>query len=280
MGNGSYNSLSITQSVVNNVFENQQNDCIVNNNVTISGNVIDINGANIQGDAYGITDEGSSADASCTIVSSLNTTIVNSLQAQAKQENKTLNDMFGDFSFTGQENKADVKQSTVNNIALISQNLCQAEQMTSVENNFVYYNNINVGGNLFGIDISNSSAQASCSMSNVMNFSMYNSFTASVSQSNTTIGMFVVLILAIAGVVGLAIIGATIVFSVSGIGSFAKSKIKPKSPLEVVEEKKKELEAELFEKGEKKGKEEQEEQEEQEEYFPEEEGIEMKTFKK
>jgi hypothetical protein len=266
MGNHNSNSFSMTQDVVNNVLEDQENDCSVQNNVRINGNVITIDNSNISGDVYGISDNGTSADASCTIVSSMNTTITDALQAQGSQTNKTASDLFGDFSYSGQDNSANIFQSTVNNIALLSQTLCQADQMTSVSNNFVFYNNLNVGGNLFGISIDDSSAQASCTMSNTMNFSLYNSFSASVSQSNTNIGMFVILILAIAGVVGLAIIGATIVFSVNGIGGLIP-KGKEKTPEEVVQDDIEKLEASMFEKQKKVSS------------NPEEEGIELSVLR-
>jgi len=224
MGGSHSNFASINQTFMNNIVSRNQENCISSTYNTTSGNYIFVEGSTIVGN-IGIL-QGTSTDSSCLMVSAMENTIKDIMTATSKQSNNTSNDWFGGFSWTGQTNAFDLMQSSVNNISQINQLTCAASSMQTTSNNFIYVRNSNVSGNV-GI-VNTSSAQANCSMTNMMKNYSYNYMQGDNNQDNAQKGMFVAIVAAICTLIGIIIIGVVILFAVGAIGYAGYELVSPK----------------------------------------------------
>ena len=216
MGAISSNVANIQQQFMNNITQEDQQNCIATVNNQANNNVIIVNGANIKGDFTGVATT-VNTDATCLMVSNMEDSVQNILSAIVQQTNEAETDWFNGFQITDQSNTFNVNQSVTNNINQINQQTCAANTTTSTSNNYVYVGNTNIGGNFVGVtDTAN--ASANCSMTNSMKNSTYNQAQASGTQSNTVKGMFVSIITAFAAIIAIIVIGVIILFATGSIG--------------------------------------------------------------
>lgn len=216
MGSVSTNIANIQQSFMNNITQQDQQNCIATSNPTSNNNIIITNGANIGGDFTGVS-QTTTTDASCLIVSNIESSISNILSSTINQTNTSETDWFNGFQFTGDTNSYNLSQSVTNNISQLNEATCAANSASSTNNNYVYVTNSNIGGDFVGVDNS-SSAAANCSMTNLMKTTTYNQAQGSSNQSNTIKGMFVAMVGSFAAIVGLVVIAVIILFAVGAIG--------------------------------------------------------------
>ena len=210
----SSNVATINQQFMTSITSNNQDSCVVNNDATVTGNVIIVSGSTIGGNVGTVT--GTSTDASCLMVSQMDSNINDIMKATASQANNTSTDWFNGFSWSSSANAFDLTQSVTNNINQINQVTCTANSMATDSNNYIYVSGSTVGGNV-GIAVG-TNAQANCSMTNMMSNYTYNNVQGDANQSNTQTGMFVAIVSAICIVIGLVIIGVVILFAVGAIG--------------------------------------------------------------
>lgn len=210
MGNTSSNIASIQQAFMNNILQQNQQNCLVQSSTTANNNVTIVSGSTIDGNVTGVTLT-SNTDASCLMTSSMEDSIQNILSSTLQQTNSTATDWFGGFQFSASTNVFDIEQSVVNNISQINQTTCAANTVTSANNNY-FYLNAKVGGDFIGVNAS-SNTSMNCTVNNIMKNTTYNQAQASATQSNTTIGTFALMFAVIAGVVGLLIVGYFIYYS-------------------------------------------------------------------
>lgn len=212
----SQNIANIQQSFMNNITQNNQQSCQATVSNQANNNVVIVNGATINGNFTGVTTN-VSTDASCLMVSNMDDSISNILSASLQQTNTTETDWFNGFSFDSNTNVFDIAQSVTNNISQINQATCSANQVSSTSNNYIYLTNATVNGDFVGVS-DTLTASASCSITNAMKNSTYNSAAAVANQTNTDKGMFVTMVGSFAGIIGLIIIIVIILFAVGAIG--------------------------------------------------------------
>ena len=148
MGSASTNVAVIQQSFMNNVTQVSQAYCQATAAPNVSGSVVILNGVNVKGNVTGVTST-SQADASCIIVSTMDNSVTQILEATTQQTNSTETDWFNGFQFTADQTVYDLSQSGVNNINQINQSTCTANDTPNVSNNYVYISG-KVGGNFVG----------------------------------------------------------------------------------------------------------------------------------
>ena len=210
------NIADIQQSFMNNITQDDQQNCTAVSSSTTNDNVVIVNGANIGGDFTGVSNT-TTTDASCLMVSNMEDSVADILSATIAQTNKSETDWFNGFQVTENVNEFNLGQTVVNNISQLNQATCSANTTVSNNSNYVYLANAEVGGDFVGVT-SSSSASATCSMNNMMKNTTYNQAQANTSQSNTVEGMFVAMVAAFASVVGLIVIAVIILFAVGALG--------------------------------------------------------------
>lgn len=216
MGSNTSNIGEIQQKFMNNITQEDQQNCIATVQSTTNDNVVIVQGATIDGNFTGVSST-VNTDATCLMVSNMEDTVRNMLSATLQQTNEVASDMAGDFSWQNAENKFDINQSVVNNISQINEATCAANTTSSTDNNYVYVSNSKVRGDFIGVS-NKANATANCSMTNSMKNTTYNQAQASATQSNTVLGMFVAIAAVIAGVIGVIVFGVIILFAVGAIG--------------------------------------------------------------
>lgn len=207
----------IQQDFMNNIVQQNQQNCVSKANNQANGNVFIIQGGNIDGDFYGIVNT-VSTDATCLIVSSMTDSVKNILSATIDQTNSAATDMFNFLSSNKQDNTFNIEQSVTNNISQINEATCAASTTNSASDNYFYVGG-RVGGNFVGAT-NDASASANCSMTNTMKNYTYNQAQATATQSNTVLGMFATFLATFAFIVAIVVIGTVIMFST---GAFKKT---------------------------------------------------------
>lgn len=225
MGSSQSNIANINQEFMNNITQASQQVCSASSVDTASGNVIIVTGANIGGNFTGIASTNAS-DASCSMTSSMTNSVENILSATIQQTNAADTGLFSGWGAPDQDNDFDVEQTVVNNISQINQATCAANTVTSKSNNYIYVSNTNIQGDFVGVS-SESDANASCSINNLMKNQTYNQAQADTSQGNKTQSIFTALLGTFAIIIGIVVIGVIILFAIGAIGSvgFGASKV-------------------------------------------------------
>lgn len=169
----------------------------------------------MNGNVTGVNISGSSTDASCSMVSTMENSITNILKAITNQTNGSSSDAFSGVN-TG-INVNEGFQNVVNNIAQINNQVCNASQIISANDNFQYITNSNVQGSVVGVNISNSDAMANCAMTNYMKVNLFNSAQDTTTQGNGS-DAFAIIAAIIAVIVIIMIIMALVSFYKSYFG--------------------------------------------------------------
>lgn len=206
MGNFSSNFNEVNQNITNSILQSNSQNCISNATGTANNNTTIIAG-NIKGNATG-TSTTVKSDASCIIVSSLQSSIENILAAMSQQKNTSIDGIFNAFKFEGTSNINVVNQNINNNIMQLNQQLCQANAYSSASGNYTYVQkSATVNGNFIGASVE-SDASANCNMSNFIKNIIYNQEQSTNNQNNISKD-------AIAAVIGM-IIAAFVVLGICG----------------------------------------------------------------
>lgn len=209
MGNNSSNTTSVQQSFVNDVIQNNQQLC-ESTSVQISDNTTIIaNGVNVKGNFIGVQ-LGTQTTADCLVQSQMSSTINNILKSISEQQNKANTDLFNDFTVNSSTNNYNVTQAVQNNISQINESLCDASDIQTTNNTYIYVSGT-IDGNFIGVTTS-TTPKASCIMTNTMKNATYNSAQSSSKQLNKITGMFAGLLAAIGLVIALVI--GLIIFAV------------------------------------------------------------------
>ena len=228
MSTSTHNTADIQQAFMNNITQDDQQNCLATTSNTVTGNIVRIDNSHIKGDFTGVAAV-TNTDASCLMVSNMEDTISNILSATITQTNSTSTDWFNGFQFTSDTNTFDLSQSVVNNISQINQQTCSANTTTSTSNNYVYVTNTTVGGDFIGVT-STANASASCSMNNTMKTTTYNQAQATVNQSNTVKGMFATILGAFVLIVGIIVIGVIVIFAFGAIAQVGYHSMSQSTP--------------------------------------------------
>lgn len=220
-GSFSSNITNVQQQFMNNIIQQDQQNCISNVVNNANNNVTIITGSSIGGNFTG-TAVTSTSDATCLMVSNMEDTVKSIISSIVQQTNSTATDWFNGFQITGDINSFDITQSITNNISQINQSMCQANITQSASNNYTYIANSRIGGDYVGVS-SVADASANCSITNSMKNATYNQAQSAATQSNTIKGMFVAMAGAIAFFIGILVIGIIILYSTGAIRNVGKA---------------------------------------------------------
>jgi hypothetical protein len=145
----------------------------------------------------------------------LNSQVQSILEGVAKQTNKSVDGILGDFG-KSKVNYVDMKQSITNYITQIADQSCNAKAVFEQNGDITYVSNSTIGGFAgFQIGGEDTSVSASCSMSNTAKAVVYNQERSKMDQSNTSVSLIGIIII---GIVICSLIGG-IVMMTSGGGS-------------------------------------------------------------
>lgn len=205
----------IQQNFMNNIVQEDQQNCLAAVTSQANNNIFILNGANIEGDFTGVAPT-INTDATCLMVSNMDTTIQNIVGAILQQTNTAATDWLNGGQITKERNVFNIEQSITNNISQINEATCSASVDASESNNYFYVGTARIGGNFVGV-AGTTNASANCSMSNAMKNATYNQAQASATQSNTEVGMFVAIVTAIVTIVGLLVFGVIILFATGAL---------------------------------------------------------------
>ena len=209
---------------MNNLTQTNQQYCKAESKQLASGNVITISGSTVNSDFIGVRLMGNSTDASCLIASSFDSTTDNIAKSIANQNTVTESGLFSILNFDTSVEVANVKDSVKNNISQVNEAVCSASNISEVSNNYIYVTDSNVKSSFIGVDISNTSANANCTMTNYQKMDLYNDFYAN-TQQNTK---FQTSFAAILGVIVIIIIIAIVAPILIGIISRSSSSVSQK----------------------------------------------------
>jgi len=216
MGLGiSSNTVDVDQNVMNNILSETSTVCAASCTAVQSGDVIVVQNSSIGG-GIGFT-ESCTVNASCVMNNSIDTQIQNILSSITQQSNKAVTDFLGDLAWNDQTNSANFKQNVTNNVTQVISSTCNADIAFSQNNDLLYVSNTGASGFVgFQIGANNSaSANASCAMSNTSRTVVYNNVQAQANQSNTDIGVFAMIAMAVVVVI---LIGGLIMLIMSARG--------------------------------------------------------------
>jgi hypothetical protein len=223
------NTTDITNNISNTVTQIQNTQCISNVTDNASNNTIIVNGSVINGNFTGVTFQ-SSSDASCAITTSMDDIVTSIMGNLVTQNNKSESDLFNDFSNSIQFNSTNITNNISSNITQINESLCSSNLVESFTGNYIFISDSKVNGNFIGV-AGASTGSATCTMNNYIKNATYNSIQNSVSQSNTSEGIFGALL----GMLQVVIITITIGVVLLGIiGSIAAAYIKVKKPTDPI----------------------------------------------
>jgi len=231
------NIADIQQNFMNNITQQDQQNCLAVNSTTADHNVIISVGGIISGNFTGVAIT-SNTDATCLMVSNMQDSVQNILSSTIQQTNKSASDIFSGLSFPPTENNSfDISQSITNNISQINNATCSASTITSASNNYIYLGpKTKIGGNFIGVTI-DSDASANCSMTNTMKNTTYNQAQASGTQSNVEIGMFATIAAIIASMIGFIFIAVFVLYSMGALKHVGFSNPDGSAPQQSEEEK-------------------------------------------
>ena len=189
MGLTDNTSQDLTQGFYNQVIQESQQLCQATSTVYEGDSTVIIDNVSVDGDLTGINYQ-VSTDASCLMVSGMESSIQSMLSAIASQSDTDESDIFSFFETpVFNSDKESVYQIISNNIYQTYEATCQASNSIATGTQYVYIANAEVGGNLTGIDM-NSSTSANCMMNNMMKNVTYVEAGASADQEVFQEGMF------------------------------------------------------------------------------------------
>ncbi len=216
------NVASTQQQFMNNIVQNDQQNCLATVNEQANNNVIIVNGVNISGDFTGVAAT-ASTDATCLMVSNMEDSVQNILASILQQTNSSATDWFNGFQISDDTNTFNISQSITNNISQINESTCSANTTQSVSNNYVYVASSKIGGNFIGVT-TDANASANCSMTNNMKNTTYNQAQAQASQSNSIQGMFVAIVSAFVLIIGLIFVTVLVLHSSGAVSQVGYQK--------------------------------------------------------
>ncbi len=209
--NFSSNTANIQQEFMNNIVQMANATCQSTTTAAANNNTIIIDGSKINGDVIGVSQR-TQTDASCIMVSSMDNSVSNILSATAQQTNTAATDILSAFQVNSLTNTFNLRQSIINNITQINNATCSASSMLSANNNYIYVGNSTINGKFIGVT-QESNTIANCAMTNTMKNVTYNQAQAQVTQSNTVVGTFAILLGIFAAIVGIMIMSVIVLFA-------------------------------------------------------------------
>lgn len=213
------NVANIQQKFFNQTQQFTSEFCVANNQQTVEGNVVFLQGVTVLGDVTGIDVNGVSMDATCSIVSSMDSSTTSVLQSVLNQTATSETDWFNGGQITDTTDQINAQQTVVNNVTQINQAVCVANATQSVSNNYyIVTDNGFVGGDLVAINVGQSNVNSDCSMNNYMKNVTYNQAQVDADQTTKVKGMLVSIIGFIFGIIALIIIGVIVLFVIGAIG--------------------------------------------------------------
>lgn len=212
MGAGSSNISKIQQSVTNNLLQQNIQKCVDSVSAESSDNMTIISGSHV-GDVTGTFQE-VNVDFSCNITTNMEQTISSILESISRQTAASQNDLLGGIQVA--QNKFDLSQSVVNNMAQINQSICSTNTTASSSRNFLYITN-STAKNVVGVK-QRVFAKPQCTINTITKMAAYNQVQGNSDQSSQVLGLLPGIFSGIAGIIILIIIGVIVVAALGAVG--------------------------------------------------------------
>lgn len=219
MGGSLSNTVNINTEVTNQILQDVNQTCNSTCTAASSGNTIIIAGATVDGS---ITIQSQcTASAACVMTNTSNASIKNIVDNIVQQEITSVTDMMGDLDIQNLNNTVNINTAINNYITQITTQTCNAVTDVQANDNFIYVGSgPNDGKTILSGDIfisAEGNSSANCTMSNISKIQAYNQSQNSVTQSITSVGMFVALAIVFAIIV---LIGGLVYVMMYSKGSF------------------------------------------------------------
>lgn len=214
MGGGTSNASKITQSVTNNLLQNNRQACDNRSSNSADGNVVIFSNVSGGGDLTGVQ-QVVNTDFTCSITNNMEQTIASLLQSITKQTAHSQNDLLGGIQVA--KNKVDIAQSILNNMTQINESLCSSNTITSSSNNFVYFVNSKAGGNVVGAS-QKANPKSQCTINTITKMLSHNEIKATTEQTATVLGLIPGIFAGLSGIIVMVIVGVVIISIIGAIG--------------------------------------------------------------
>lgn len=211
------NTAKAQQEFMTNLLQANQEVCSVNQSVQADGNVLIFQNMHAGDNFTGLNVTSQGTDASCSMVSNMDSTIENILTASLTQIAQADSGIMGGWSKNTVKNNVNIVQTAVNNISQINQSLCTASETVSANNNYEYFSGT-AGNNFVGVNVTAGTTTANCAMTNMMKQATYNQAQGSASQSASYKALIAAVAGTFAGIIGLIVIIVIVLFAVGAIG--------------------------------------------------------------
>lgn len=215
MGNLQVNNNSVTENVMTQMLNEMDTKCSAKCSVNQSNDAIIINGGTVNAGG-GIGFQAScSVSASCLMDNQLNSQAQSILASISQQANAAATDLFGDFSFNAGINNNSATENITNIITNVTNSTCNSEALFNQSNDLFYASDATLNTNGFvGFQVgpgNSNSVSSSCTMTNISKMIAYNQEQADNTQKNTSLGIFVIIIVVLGIVFVVSIIVGGIV---------------------------------------------------------------------
>lgn len=211
----SFNEESIRsqQNINTAVIQSQQNNCGVQNNVSVSGTTVIVNQSRVKGDITAVGITGTNVDATCIMSNQMSQQVEQALRKYLQQTNSSQSDLFSLLEgLTLQTTNINVTENIANQLTQYVASTCYVESTNSVNDTYLYVNGSSAN-NINGVVINGITANASCAMSNMSKLMNYlddsTDFVQDASKTGTfgaIFGVFGVIIAVVIGVIILVIV--------------------------------------------------------------------------
>lgn len=206
MGSSSSNVFNEQNFINNNVNSTANNECKAYSSTLQNDGVFIIKSSNLKNTKVGIYQQ-TQTDASCTIMSSMQTQIQNTITDIINQTASSQSDLFSLLSPSKSSNTINIVQSISNNINNINNEVCSSSSITSQEYEYFYISGSNVTNSFIGIS-NQTNTSSSCSMANYISTQLYNAQMTKASQKASATGMLGTIAGMITSIMIIIVVGA------------------------------------------------------------------------
>lgn len=207
-------NLSVDQQAYSEVINKTQQQCNSKIEVDVRNNKVIIDGSIVGGNVVGVNIKEVSATADCTLKSTETITIDSVFKNIGEQSIEQSLDVFTQPSFN--DANMEVKQSIRNKISNTTQQTCNSFANIKATDNLLILKNSKVDGDVVGVEITQSNAEAFCTLANQTKIGIRNDLDNQSTQTIEQTGVLANLFKIIAVVVAVVVIGIVIALIFGG----------------------------------------------------------------
>lgn len=211
MGNSISESYDLNQSITNSIIQSQSTNCQSSQATNVSGNTITVINGNLNNTDIGISVKNQQNSASCLMTNDMSSQVENIMKSQFSQTAEAQSVLFDFLKADSIKLSQNTTQNIANVITQITQSTCESDQITNVNNNYIYVADVSGSGNFIGVQVSGQTASASCSMNNYTSANASNDTRAQGNQSGkitNSLGLIIMIIVVIVIIICIGLVFA------------------------------------------------------------------------